>query len=152
NRASSITSNVSARRPPADKQSDQVVVTQSCAGLPRRNRLDSFFGCNGERVAVPGCTRRHDGKRSPLFCVRTFEGTAPMPKTSYYVPNIHIDGDLYKGSWFAARWFSSKSEDAAAARYEGRVLDIIDKSLWGTWTGTRLLQEIKKRSPKRIDI
>jgi hypothetical protein len=75
-----------------------------------------------------------------------------MAKTSYYVPNIHVNGEIYRGTWFVGRWFSSKSEDAAAARYEQRVLEVIDKTLWGTWTGCRLLQAIKGRTKKRIDI
>src|SRR5262245_48122853 len=79
-------------------------------------------------------------------------GARLMAQTSYYVPNIHVNGDLYKGRNCLSRLFSSKAEDAACARYEARVLGIIDKDLWGTWTGCRVLQQIKARTKKSVEI
>jgi hypothetical protein len=75
-----------------------------------------------------------------------------MAQTSYFVPNIHVNGDLYKGRNCLSRLFSSKEEDVAAAGYEARVIKFIDTLLWGTWTGTRLLQAIKACAGKKVTI
>ena len=75
-----------------------------------------------------------------------------MAKKSINYPNIHANGELYRGSWFGARWLSSKAEDAAAARYEKDVIDLLDQTFRQRGTSLRLLWEIKQRAPKRICI
>src|SRR5262249_39979053 len=75
-----------------------------------------------------------------------------MAKKSINYPNIRANGESYRGSWFGSRWLSSKAEDAAAARYEKAVIDLIEHTFRQRGTSMRLLWGINQCAPKHVCI